>query len=206
MKQKISTLVMACIVGLLFGLCHMDSAMNTTPWWILNKPEAVTYEVELEPIEETVIEPVITVDTGYIDNDIPQEVQEAAEKWGEEYNICPEFLMAMAFKESSYIPTVSNGNCLGLMQVNPTWHGDRMKRLGVTDIYDVDSNMAVAADYLAELFAEYEDPAVVLMIYNGDSRWDKGVVSDYAEAILELSAELEEKHGKTFCLAKTKGN
>lgn len=204
MRRKIPTLIMACIVGGIFGMCHMESANNATPWYELNKPQQVTYEVKITPIEEPVPEPVIEVAEGYIDSDIPVEVQEAAEKWGKIYNICPEFLMAMAFKESSYIPTVSNGNCLGLMQVNPRWHGERIERLGVTDIYSIDGNMAVAADYLAELFNKYEDPAVVLMVYNGDSRaQEEGYISDYAEKILTLSAELEEKHGKTRYIVKS---
>lgn len=195
MRRKIPTLIMACVVGGIFGMCHMQSAMSATPWWELNKPEPVIYEVELEPIVGTQVE--IEAVTDYIDEDIPIEIQEAAKKWGEIYDICPEFLEAMAFKESSYDPAVSNGNCLGLMQVNPRWHGDRMERLGVTDIYDIDGNMAVAADYLAELFEKYTDPAVVLMVYNGDSRWEeKGYISDYAQAVLDLSADLERKHGK----------
>jgi hypothetical protein len=62
--------------------------------------------------------------------------------------------------------------------------------------------MHVAADYLAELFNEYEDAALVLMIYNGDSdasAFAQGdcEMSGYASDILTYSRELEEKHGKT---------
>lgn len=204
MKQKLCALLLGCIVGGFFGYCHMESAMNTEPWYKANIPEQITYQVILEPIAEETTENVIEVEEGYIDTDIPQEVQDAAEKWGKEYDICPELLMAMAFKESSYIPTAVNGDCLGLMQVNPKWHGDRIERLGVEDIYSIDGNMAVAADYLAELFNDYEDPAVVLAVYNGDSKaLQEGYVSDYADQILELSAELEEKHGKSRYIAKS---
>ena len=56
--------------------------------------------------------------------------------------------------------------------------------------------MIVACDYLEELFEEYEEPSIVLMAYNGDSRWQQGEISYYAEHILEMAAELEEKHGK----------
>ena len=197
MRRTIPTLIMACVVGGILGMCHMESAKNTTPWYEQNRPEPVTYEVKIEPIVGT--EPVEEVVADYIDEDIPIEVQEAAKKYGEIYDICPEFLMAMAFKESSYIPTVSNGDCLGLMQVNPKWHYDRMERLGVSeeDLYTVDGSMEVAADYLYELFEDYKDPAVVLAVYNGDSKaLEPGYISDYADVILSLSAELEEKHGK----------
>ena len=96
----------------------------------------------------------------------------------------------------------SNGGCEGLMQVSEKWHRDRMKELGVTDLYDPRQNMTVAADYLAELFEEYGEPGMVLMKYNGDStsvaRYGKlGYgMSEYAEGVLQMSAQMEREHGK----------
>lgn len=136
-------------------------------------------------------------------HDVPQAVVDAAEKYGKEYNIQPEFLEAIAWYESNYKPTVSNraGTCHGLMQISYSAHGDRMKKLGVTDIFNLDGNMHIAADYLAELFEEYEDPAIVLAIYNGQSeakiaRIERGELSEYTINILTLSRELEVQHGK----------
>ena len=129
------------------------------------------------------------------------EVYQIAIEVTEHYNICPEFLQAMAFRESSYRTDVKNGSCIGLMQVNEKWHTDRMARLGVDSLYDPYGNMLVAADYLSELFEEYEDVGVVLMTYNGDSdaeafSYCEAELSDYADDILTLSAELERAHGK----------
>lgn len=83
---------------------------------------------------------------------ISDEAQESCVKYGEEYGICPEMLMAMIEKESSGRPDVESGGCKGLMQISDRWHKDRMERLGVTDIYSVDGNVHVGADYLSELF------------------------------------------------------
>lgn len=129
------------------------------------------------------------------------EIREITENVGEKYCICPEFLQAIAFRESSYIPDAKNKGCKGLMQVNEKCHKDRMKRLEVADIYDPYGNVLVAADYLAELFEEYEEADVVLMFYSGNSRAEEysrgiGDMSDYANDILELSAKLEREHGK----------
>ena len=68
-------------------------------------------------------------------------------------------------------------------------------------LYDPYGNMLVAADYLSELFEEYEDVGVVLMTYNGDSdaeafSYCEAELSGYADDILTLSAELERAHGK----------
>ena len=80
-----------------------------------------------------------------------------------------------------------------------------MERLGVSedDMWTVDGSMHVAADYLAELFDKYEDPALVLMYYNGDSRAEafslcECQISGYASEILATALSLEEKHGKLF--------
>ena len=72
-----------------------------------------------------------------------------------------------------------------------------MNRLGVTDLTDVEGNIAVAADYLHVLFEEHPgDPEIALMIYNGDHSYKKGNISRYAQEIVNKSQELERKHGK----------
>lgn len=128
---------------------------------------------------------------------IPAEAQEACVKYGDEYGICPELLMAIIERESSGRPDVENGGCKGLMQISDRWHKDRMERLDVMDIYDVDGNIHVGADYLAELFGKYEDVGIVLMVYHGEKdAANKEKLSSYADWILTRSAELERMNGK----------
>lgn len=129
------------------------------------------------------------------------EMCELTERIGTEYNICPELLQVIAWKESCFDPQVANGDCIGLMQVDRHWHGDRMEKLGVTDLHDPEGNMLVATDYLAELFSEYGEADVVLMFYSGNSRaveYSSGVgeMSDYVWEVLEESMALEREHGK----------
>lgn len=133
--------------------------------------------------------------------DVPEEVKRISIELGEQYNMCPEVIQATCFKESSFDPRAENGSCIGIMQVNPEWHVDRMARLGVLDLYDTRSCMLVGVDYLAELVSKYEDISVALMKYNGDSNADgllagNGDVSEYADKILCISAELERENGK----------
>lgn len=124
-----------------------------------------------------------------------------AERIGAAYSLCPELLQAVAWKESSYDEGAENGGCIGLMQVSERWHRDRMARLQVTDLYDPESNMLVAADYLSELFGRYEDIGMVLMIYSGDSGAEKLALtgeglSEYVEEVTEYASYLERQHGK----------
>lgn len=117
-----------------------------------------------------------------------------------EKNVCPEFIEAVIEFESHWDPYAVNGDCIGLMQISEKYHRERMDRLGVTDLTDPYDNILVGVDYIAELFKKYEDPGMVLMLYNGDSRakdyLETGKLSDYAAKVLERSAELEREHGK----------
>lgn len=128
-------------------------------------------------------------------------VRELAERAGAEYGISPEFLQAVAWQESRYREDARCDGCTGLMQVSEYWHKERMERLGVLDLYDPEGCMRVAADYMAELFIQYEDPGMVLMVYNGDSACalyqEEGQgLSEYAASVLEMAERLERERGK----------
>lgn len=136
------------------------------------------------------------------DNDtfISKTAYEACVKYGEEYGICPELLMAIIERESGGQSDAENGGCYGLMQISVKWHSDRMELLGVTDIFDERGNILVGTDYLAELFEKYHEAATVLMVYHGEKnaveKAELGEISSYAMEILGRSAELERIHGK----------
>lgn len=133
-----------------------------------------------------------------IDTEVPIEIQIACNKYGAEYNIAPEILEAIIYTESRYIPTVSNSTCKGLMQINEPAHKQRMKDLEVKDIYDIDGNIHVGADYLGELFEQYEDIGIVLGLYHGEKNAVKngrnGKLSSYTQAILKKAEELTAIH------------
>lgn len=136
------------------------------------------------------------------DNDtfISETAYEACIEYGEEYGICPELLMAIIERESGGRADAENGGCCGLMQINPKWHSDRMKRLGVTDLLGECGNILVGTDYLAELFAEHQEAATVLMVYHGEKnavqKAENGEISSYAQWILDRNMELERIHEK----------
>lgn len=215
MKRVINSLFMGALLSMFpaWGAINSQSEQH----FLVDRPEPVIEEVNVQfndlvgtvPPEgktEKVENPGNFERTHfYEDPDIPDDVEEAAVLFGLEYNICPEFLEAIAYQESRYIPTVYAGSCVGLMQVNLACPDkqERMEKFGYndSDMYEIMPNMRVAADYIAELFDLYEDPAEVLMRYNGDKTglkkyWNGGEVSNYATEILERSEGLEIKHGK----------
>ena len=131
---------------------------------------------------------------------ISVEAQVSCYEYGEMYDICPELLMAMIESESSGNPKAINGDCKGLMQISERWHTGRMEEIGADDIWSETDNIHIGANYLHELFNRYEDVALVLMVYNGESdaveKAENGYISDYARKILDRSAELERWKGK----------
>lgn len=202
-KKNIYSIILGIILALIFGAAHIDSCnrKRAESGLILNIDHTVYSESFQIEEKKQVIEP-ITIElkeAKYTDPDIPVEVQEAAIKYGEEYGILPEFLEALAWRESRYhADAVSkDGSCIGLCQVNPKWHKERMKRTGKTDLYNIDDNMNVAADYLSELLQEHPgEPEIALMIYNGDHSYREGNISQYAQDIMKKSQELAKKHGR----------
>ena len=139
-------------------------------------------------------EMMATVPPYYEETYLSAEIVEICEEVGEEYAICPEILMALIERESSGHADAQNGSCKGLCQVSERWHSGRMDKLGIDDIYDPESNIRLCADYLTEMGAEYQDIAIVLGRYHGESHPE--IVSTYTEWILERSEELERAHGK----------
>ena len=86
------------------------------------------------------------------------------------------------------------------MQVYPKYHMERAERIGIYSLFNPRDNILAGADYLSELFKEYQDMGTVLMVYNGTADaaglGEKGKYSNYAEKIMERTEQLERLHGK----------
>lgn len=210
-KQFWACVLLAVLLGIACGCLHAYSvahhkAQGDTFTEQLKNRERETVQREYGQITESeshseaeVKEVVVLIDDG-----IPNEIKEAAEKYGEEYCICPELIESLAYQESRFIADVvsADGVCVGACQINLKCHKARMKRLGVTDLTDAEQNIHVACDYLAELLTEHEDIAEALYIFNGNTsgleyyQRTGDVKSKYVNEILERSMEYEQLHGK----------
>lgn len=212
-KNKMTwvAVLLAVLLGIAFGALHSYSVAShkaqkdTFSGQVKNRPTEML-KAEFEPIREPQAyssEEVLTV-AEIVDDGIPSEVKEYAEKYGAEYCICPELIEALAYQESRFIPDVvsADGACVGICQINQKCHRARMKRLGVTDLTDAEQNIHVACDYLAEILTEHEDIAETLYLYNGNQTGLKRyqetgeVKSAYVKEILERSMDYERLHGK----------
>lgn len=181
MKSRIVSALLAIIIGSLAGYNHVQSVQA--------QELPVRYTVRVIELDEAEEDTNICV---YMDDEIPDEVEIAAYKWGKVYNINPELLESIAFHESRYRSDVDGGNgaYLGLMQISKKWHKARMEKLGVTDMHDADQNMMVAADYLAELIENTGSIESALKRYSGST------TNKYANKVLKKESALMAEHKK----------
>ena len=190
MKNKDFLIIcMAILIGILFGAMHAFSVASHKTSDVKSTP---AHYIEQTESNEMPLATDVKVIHKANDPDIPDEIEDACITYGKQYGISTEFLEALIWQESRYIADVvsDDGNCIGLCQINQKCHKKRMKRLGVTDLTDARQNIAVAADYLAEIFEEHPEPEEALCIYNGYH----GKTSKYSRAIILKSEELKVKH------------
>lgn len=139
------------------------------------------------PVTEAETAPQVTLYNVPLDEELQLHIINQAEAHG----IDPAIIFAMAFRESSYRADAigDGGAALGLLQVWPRWHSDRMDKLGCTDLLDPFQNVTVAVDYLAEQINRYNgDVAKALTAYN--SGHYKGTITTYAKKVLATADEL----------------
>lgn len=113
----------------------------------------------------------------------------------EEHHIDPAVVISVIETESNYdIDAVGDsGKALGLMQIQPRWHRQRMDKLGVTDLLNPYENVVVGVDYLSELLTDYYNGNLekALIAYNAgvvganDLYFSQGIYSNkYSREVL----------------------
>ena len=108
------------------------------------------------------------------------------------YDIDQELILAVVWKESRCDPNaLGTSNDSGLMQIVPKWHGDRIEKLGVTDLFSPTQNMLLGVDLLVDLGAK-EDLRKALATYNGGPRRPE-VSYRYADHVIQTYNKLKRR-------------
>lgn len=164
---------------------------------VLEAPEAKReHSVEVvEPIVEEVVEEEVTL---YYDIPLSEDLQDHIFAVCEEYGVDPDIVVSMIRRESGYRADAvgDSGRSLGLMQIQPRWHSERMAKLGCDNLLDPYQNVTVGIDLLAELIEQRGSTEWALMAYNGGPSYANkltaaGKVSEYAREIIAMAGELE---------------
>lgn len=111
------------------------------------------------------------------------EINNHIDEMAKRYGLNPDVIKALIEEESGWLETAEGdgGNSIGLMQIQERWHKDRMKRLGVTNLYNPEQNITVGCDILSELLNKYGNYKDALSVYNSGNIHDG---RQYAERIL----------------------
>lgn len=107
-------------------------------------------------------------------------------KMAKRYGLDSRIIKALIEEESGWVASAEgdNGQSVGLMQIQERWHKDRMKRLGVTNLYNPEQNITVGCDILSELLNKYGNYKDALSVYNSGNIHDG---KQYAERILNAA-------------------
>lgn len=111
------------------------------------------------------------------------EINNHIDEMAKRYGLNPDVIKALIEEDSGWLETAEGdgGNSIGLMQIQERWHKDRMKRLGVTNLYNPEQNITVGCDILSELLNKYGNYRDALSVYNSGNIHDG---RQYAERIL----------------------
>lgn len=114
------------------------------------------------------------------------EINSYVEKTAKRYGLDSKIIKALIEEESGWLASAEgdNGQSVGLMQIQERWHKERMKRLGVTNLYNPEENVTVGCDILSELLNKYGNYKDALSVYNSGNIHDG---KQYAERILNAA-------------------
>lgn len=151
------------------------------------------------------------IDNGWVDervtkDDLDYITQLAVHLSSYHKNISPALALATIAQESKFYKYDEYEGALGLMQLLPSYHTDRLvqcleddERYSQDLFYDPRLNIMTGLDYLNQLVNECNgDIPYALMCYNQgpESAYrtykKAGIISDYAKQIIKLSEEVDE--------------
>jgi len=122
-----------------------------------------------------------------VDPIIVVQLQKSIKTYSKQYNLPPELIISVIYRESTFKPTVvSSAKCIGLMQINPKAHADKIKVMGITrnEIFHIDNNIHLGCWILRDYIDKYKSVDKALKKYVG------GNLSGYVSDILKTYSNL----------------
>lgn len=194
MRFKIVFVALLTLIALA-GYLRVEPQAEVMPEQTTTAEQPTTTAIVEVEIVETVEEPTYNL----CDIPLDAELQIWVFDYCKDKHISPYLIFAMCERESNYNANAvgDSGRSLGIMQIQPKWHQERMNKLGCTDLMDATQNIMVGIDILMDLYSKCNDTAWVLMAYNGGEAYanrhcDAGNISEYAEYIMARAEELEQ--------------
>lgn len=123
----------------------------------------------------------------HFDPALAQRYSAVIEKYARKYGFPPKFIACIIWRESAFNPVaISSVNAVGLMQVYPKWHKDKMEARNIDyyQLFHIENNVDVGCQILREYFDREKDIRRALLRYVG------GDHPTYVEDILRAYANI----------------
>jgi hypothetical protein len=126
---------------------------------LIPKQEVMAIEEVLEVVEvvkQPTILPSETVSmimglNPKVDKNVAKVIANSVEKYSKKYSLSIPLVLALMNKESSFRPIVtSKALCVGLMQINPKSHPEKVKGYKHSELYHIDVNVDIGCQILRE--------------------------------------------------------
>jgi hypothetical protein len=119
------------------------------------KPQATGILDEKNPCDKESVAYIIHRLRPQLDVSIVRQIDKAIIKYSAMYQIPPEFIVYLMKRESNFQPLAkSKVGAIGLMQVFPKWHWDKMQEMGIDykAVYHIDNNVRLGTWILREYY------------------------------------------------------
>jgi len=153
-------------------------------WGYQSNHKVEAYEV---PVQKTIdVEQTIASLRPEIDPGIRASIATAVNKYAEQYKLDPGLVVAVMARESSFEPlSISKAKCIGLMQINPLAHKEKVKGIAASNLYHIDRNIQIGCEILSQYVGNSKTYRAALYRYVGAE------YKRYADDILSLYGEIQ---------------
>lgn len=170
---------------------HPPSILQTqTPTFTNLRSKSLQYYLE-EPVAEintTSLKQIVQNKQPKLDPALTQPIANAISKYSKEFNLPELLIISLIERESSFNPqAVSSANCIGLMQINPKAHTDKLKEQNINrnQLFHIDNNIHLGVRILSEYYKQTQSIEKALMKYVGGNQ--AGYVCDILASYTDLT-------------------
>lgn len=150
-------ILMACVaVAVIMGEKHLYSKQLTEfETTIQEYSEKISVLEEVVKKKDTSVTPLIMKLRPQLDPSIAKEINAAIIKYSREFRLPPTFVLYLMKRESGFdVLAKSKAGAVGLMQVMPKAHKDKMEKIGITNgnLYHIDNNVRLGCWIFRDYF------------------------------------------------------
>jgi len=122
----------------------------------------------------------------YIQYRMNNKIANSVDKYCEKYKLSVPLVVSLMYRESSFrLILTSKADCIGLMQINPKAHPNKIKGYKYAQLYHIDVNVKIGCQILKEYLTSEKSVKGALVRYLGAS--NNGYIMDILSTCVELS-------------------